>query len=139
MAFLVGGANSAADTGYDIDNSLRYNDGDNPVLSRSMGSGNQQIFTLAAWVKRGGLTGDNQRIFTIENGDLTCRVRFNGANKLEFVDSNTNDANTYTQVFTTRLFRDTSAWSHIVVAVDTTQGTFRRWCRWFYKISCRRC
>ena len=123
MAFLVGGANTLT-AGYNIDNSLRYNDGDNPMLSFSMGSGNQQIFTVAAWVKRGGLTGDNQRIFSSDDeASADWRVRFNGANKLEFVDTYSGDSNTYTQVYTTRLFRDTSAWYHIVVAVDTTQGT----------------
>jgi hypothetical protein len=124
MAFLVGGANSAADTGYDIDNSLRYNDDDNPMLSLSMSSGNQQIFTVAAWVKRGGLTGENQRIFSSDDeASADWRIRFNGADKLEFVDTYSGDSATYTQVYTTRLFRDTSAWYHIVVAVDTTQGT----------------
>ena len=124
MAFLIGGANSAADTGYDIDNSLRYNDDDNPMLSLSMSSGNQQIFTVAAWVKRGGLTGENQRIFSSDDeASADWRIRFNGADKLEFVDTYSGDSATYTQVYTTRLFRDTSAWYHIVVAVDTTQGT----------------
>ena len=37
MAFLVGGANSAV-SGYDIDNSCRFNDGDSPSLTRATGT-----------------------------------------------------------------------------------------------------
>ena len=44
MAFLVGGANSATG-GYDIDNSLRFNDDDSPKLAITPGSaGNRKIF-----------------------------------------------------------------------------------------------
>ena len=38
MAFLIGGANSAADTAYDVDNSVRFNSGDSPKLAIDFGS-----------------------------------------------------------------------------------------------------
>ena len=52
MAFLVGGANSASG-GYEIDNSLRYNNPDDPSLAITFGSaGNRKTFTISAWKKR---------------------------------------------------------------------------------------
>ena len=50
---IVGG--DGKPTGYDVTNSVRYDDGDSPQLSRSMSSGNQQVFTLATWLKRGNV------------------------------------------------------------------------------------
>jgi hypothetical protein len=37
MAFLIGGANSA-DTGYDVANSLRFDDGSSDYLNRTLGT-----------------------------------------------------------------------------------------------------
>ena len=53
MAFLIGGANSAADTGYDIDNSCRFNDGDSPYLHITPSAGNRKTWTWSVWIKIG--------------------------------------------------------------------------------------
>ena len=80
---------------------------------------NDKIGTLSVWVKRGGL-GD----YTISSkGPSADRVKFNfdANDNLEFfgkISSTSRPA-----ITTTRVFRDTSAWYHIVVAVDTTQAT----------------
>ena len=45
------GANSVS--GYDISNSLRFNDGDSPTLDKNFSSdGDRQKFTWSAWIKR---------------------------------------------------------------------------------------
>ena len=36
MAFLIGGANSAADTGYEVANSCRFNKADNAYHSKEL-------------------------------------------------------------------------------------------------------
>ena len=52
MAFLIGGANSAADTGYSVANSCRWNDDDSPYMHKTPGSGsNQKTWTLSFWYK----------------------------------------------------------------------------------------
>ena len=119
---IVGG--DGKPTGYEISNSVRYNDDDSPQLSRSMSSGNQQIFTLSTWLKRANISNGNQRIFSSDDeASADFRLRFIAADTLEFTDSYTGNSSTYTEVYTKRKFRDVSAWYHIVLAVDTTQGT----------------
>ena len=63
------GANSVS--GYEIANSLRFNDGDSPSLTKSFGSaGNRAIWTWSAWIKVGsqaGLTNQFNPIFTAGN------------------------------------------------------------------------
>jgi len=114
---------SAGDTGYTIDQSLRFNDDDSAYLSRTFSSGNRKTWTFSCWVKRGNLGGaEHQRIIdgaTNGGGDVT-QILFQTDNKLRVLN-NTSTLNM--DLITTQLFRDTSAWYHIVVAVDTTQGT----------------
>ena len=51
------------DSGYEIDNSLRYNNPDDPSLAITFGSaGNRKTFTISAWVKRSNFL-DNNTIF----------------------------------------------------------------------------
>jgi hypothetical protein len=121
MPFPVLGSNSAV-AGYEIDNSLRFNDGDSAVLSRTTASsGNANTFTFSFWVKRGDLSGNNQYIFNFTDGhndSLWFGGLFHTDNSLKFqtwYGGTTLDTNS--------LFRDTSAWYHIVLAVDTTQST----------------
>ena len=53
MAFLIGGANTES-AAYEIDNSLRFNDGDSPSLQFTPSSdSNEQTWTVSFWVKRG--------------------------------------------------------------------------------------
>ena len=41
------------DTGYSIDNSLRFENGDSPYLNRTPSSaGNRKTWTLSCWVKK---------------------------------------------------------------------------------------
>ena len=123
MVFAVVGGDGKP-TGYEISNSVRYNDDDSPQLSRTMSSGNQQIFTLSTWLKRANVSNGNQRIFSSDDeASADFRLRFISADTLEFTDGYTGNSNTYTEVYTKRKFRDVSAWYHIVLAVDTTQGT----------------
>ena len=52
------GANSVS--GYEISNSLRFNNPDDPNLAITFGSaGNRRTFTISAWVKRGNIADDH--------------------------------------------------------------------------------
>ena len=58
MVFPVVGGTQ--DTGYEIQNSLRFNDDDSPKVSRSISSsGSARNATLSVWEKRGNL-GENR-------------------------------------------------------------------------------
>ncbi len=117
---LILGTNSIKDTGYNVANSLRFNDGSSDYLNRTPGSaGNRKTFTFSTWVKRGVL-GD-KIIFAAgadSNVDGYVAMYFSGeALRVRIYESSAKD------VVTSMLFRDLSAWYNIVVAVDTTQGT----------------
>ena len=86
-------------------------------LTRTPASaGNRQTWTWSGWVKRGSL-GDYYVLFVA--GSPNTWIRFTNTDKLEvFVQDDFQF-----DVITNQVFRDTSAWYHIVVAVDTTQAS----------------
>ena len=115
---IILGTNSIkAAGGFNVDNSLRFNDGSQDSLQRSPSSAsNRRTWTWSGWIKRSNL-GADQIIFS--GGSANTWIRLLSSDKLEF-NIQDNDEST---IVTTQLFRDISAWSHIVVAIDTTQGT----------------
>ena len=116
---IVGG--DGKPTGYDVDNSLRINAGDSAFLSRTQTAGNQRTFTVSAWVKRARLN-DRQALFSsTTDGSNECFIWFDTNDEL-FVKENTSNSTDF-EIRTTRKFTDPSAWYHIVVAYDTTNGT----------------
>ena len=101
-----------------ITNSLRFDDGDNPhmTFNGQMGAGNRKTYTYSFWTKRGNL-GINTCVFSCEASDVV--FRFGSSDDIQFRDIN----NSTFFLATNNVFRDPSAWYHIVVAVDTTQTT----------------
>ena len=114
-------ANSAADTGYSIDNSCRFN-GD-AHLSKTPGSaGSTTTGTLSWWMKYDVATDSGgQYIYTNKDGsNKQFIVRFH--NKALKVD-HWNGSGYDFQKATSMLFRDPSAWYHICIKIDTGNGT----------------
>jgi len=114
------GANSVSG-GYEVGNSLMFNDPDTPKLTRTNSSGgNRQVFTHSFWFKR-ATPGNIDVLFQAGTSESTntgfYTVTIHGGDKL-FIGG---AATSYRQ--TNRLFRDPSAWYHIVLAMDTTDGT----------------
>jgi hypothetical protein len=100
---------------YEIDNSLRFRGAQ--YLSRTPGSaGNRKTWTWSGWVKRGEL-GAYQNIFT---GGTTSPAydgfRFTSADQLQFYQ----EGATTTNLITTAVFRDVSAWYHVVLKLNST-------------------
>jgi len=112
------------DSGFNIDNSLRFNDGDSPKVSRSISSsGSSRNATLSVWVKR-GILGTRQQIYSNKTADSSfeaMNMYFNAANDRLYIDHNDGSANK--SIYTNMRFRDVAAWYHIVHAIDTTTGT----------------
>jgi hypothetical protein len=108
---------------YQISRSLRFNDADSAYLNRTPASAtNQKTWTWSGWVKRTGPTnptnavlpflgvtnaGNDAGFFVI--GALGDVISIQGWNTVH--------------LRTTAVYRDYSAWYHIVVAFDTTQAT----------------
>jgi hypothetical protein len=119
---LILGANSLTG-GYEVDNSLRFNSGSSDSLTKTFGTAtSRRIFTISTWVKRSNLD-TVQNVFTAGTGSGDAGIRFNGGNELFFYEiSSPYSAYNY-GLDTSQLFRDVSAWYHIVVAFDSTQAT----------------
>ncbi len=117
---LILGTNSIKDTGYDVANSCRFNDGSSDGFSLSGQNGNRKTFTFSCWVKR-GVFGENFLFNSRIDASNHFLTRFTGGHQLELLNR-TSASNNFI-LTTNRLFRDVSAWYHIVVAVDTTQST----------------
>ena len=80
-----------------------------------------KIFTISTWLKRSE-TGNAYTAFVSFWQDASNRISFGFVNnELEIYGQNGGSQNAFLE--TSRLFRDTSAWYHIVIAVDTTQST----------------
>jgi len=83
-----------------------------------------RIFTLSFWFKRANLTGAEQYLFecneAADNND-NFRLIIGSGENLIIQDTEANTSNL--DLRTNRLFRDTSAWYHLVLEVDTTQAT----------------
>ena len=120
---IILGTNSIKDTGFNVANSLRFNDGSSDNLSRTQeSSANSQIFTYSTWVKRSGLTGVKQEMASGGSASTDFDMfYFDTSERLSYYSKTSNSENL--DLATTRVFRDLSAWYHIVLSVDTTQGT----------------
>jgi len=122
----VGSATAA--TGYNVANSARF-DGTTAYLNRTPGSAsNRKTFTFSTWIKRSGVSGvsTHQDIFSSDAGDDESYIHFVSDNLKIYstLPAGTAAAGDPACVLiTNQVFRDFSAWMHIVVAVDTTQGT----------------
>ena len=124
VAGMGGGINSyiflSSGEDYVISKSLRFNSGDSTYLNRTPSSaGNRRTWTWSGWVKRSKL-GTYQNIF---GTDSATGLYF------QFVTDDTFQVMDYTggsadyRLITTQVFRDVSAWMHILVALDTTLAT----------------
>jgi len=124
MAFLERNANRGSiPTGpFQIDNSCKFEAENDEYLTKDPSSaGNRKIFTTSMWVKRTQIALASS-IFSSypasSPGDTTV-VQFGFMSTDRFQCG----FQSFYVVNTTRVFRDMTAWYHIVVRVDTTQGT----------------
>lgn len=107
---------------HSISQSLRFEDGDSPKLSKTYSSaGNRRLFTLSGWFKRGELGATNTFYGAGSNGSNYFKAGFFNNDKL-YIEVASGGANPLLLV-TTQLFRDVSAWYHIQYVIDTAQST----------------
>jgi hypothetical protein len=124
MAFpIIGGSQSG---GYLIDNSLRFNDGDSPRLDRTSVSSptDSKIFTYSVWLKKTSI-GSNFTILDARSGTNRSQILFrSGSNEaIRIVETSNNFSSFDTLITTNALYRDVSAWYHVLIKYDSTNGT----------------
>ena len=121
MAFLIGGANSASG-GYEVSNSLRFNNPSDDNLAITFGSaGNRKTFTISAWIKRGNIA-DNRTLFGQGTASNPRGLFFLSDQQVRITNNNSGSSNDM-DIQTNALLRDPSAWYHLVAAIDVTQST----------------
>lgn len=123
---IIAGA-SGQSTGYEIEQSLRLNDGDSARLKKSSASVDSKTWTLSFWMKPGVIpqaSGDNTIFDLNVNGqEKSIRVGLgNGTNNELRIFWKPDSSNHYTG-FINGEMRDPASWYHIVVVWDTTQST----------------
>ena len=125
---LIIPSNSIVSGGSGVANSLRFNDGSSDNLSRSTGTpSSRQKFTFSTWIKLSSVSG-NRSIFNIEtDGNTTLFFMVKNGDQLHFVDYNSSAEKA--KLTTTAVYRDPSAWYHVVLRLDSTQGTNTNRCR----------
>ena len=100
--------------------SLRFRSSASAYISRTPATTtNRRTWTWSGWVKRGAL-GSVTRFFSADNGAQQTLLRFQADNTLQFQIYNSGVA---AQIITTQVFRDPSAWYHIVAVMNTTDAT----------------
>ena len=108
-------------SGYDIDQSLRFEDGDSAYLSRTPGSaGNLKTWTLSFWRKQeSGSTTEPIMTCGSYSGGITT-VYFTSSGRLAIADYSSGAYNV--KINSEALYRDPSAWSHYMVVWDTSNA-----------------
>jgi len=119
LAGAAGAGGAAA--GYQIDRSLRFNSADSAYLNRTPSSaGNRRTWTWSAWVKRSKLGAEEGVFSSYGTAHPNTAFVFNQDNTFQFHDFASGSFNF--KLVSNRVLRDTSAWYHIIVAVDTTMS-----------------
>jgi hypothetical protein len=106
-------------TGYDIDNSLKLEIDNNEWIYRSSPTaGNRKTFTISLWLKRaclGHIPAGGDEYLASQGSN--ARYHFASDTVRFMFESNS------TELESSRKLRDSAAWYHIVLAVDTSQST----------------
>ena len=115
------GANTLS-SGYDVANSLRFNSGSSDRLNKTLGTPTNNLkFTYSFWIKRSKLGEEVAVTEAINNSQNKALILFRSDDQLEILDL---QSDSYVmQKKTSRKFRDTSAWYHIVFSNDSTVGS----------------
>ena len=107
--------------GYQISRSVRLRASASAYFSRTPGvAGNRKTWTWSGWVKRGVIASQMTLFSSGPSTDYT-RFIFNGSDQLELNVVTASTARI--TAITSAVFRDPSAWYHVVLLVDTTQAT----------------
>ena len=104
--------------GFEVANSCRFNAADEAAMSKSsLSGGSTTKGTVSVWLKRSTI-GTDQRYWANYGGSASDRLQFGwqAADKLYIQHGDS------VQFITTRVFRDVSAWYHVVVAIDSTEA-----------------
>jgi hypothetical protein len=115
---LIGASGAGGD--YEIEQSLRFDDGRGSSLTRTPASAsNRKTFTISFWIKR-GVGGFENVIRAYSAGNDYDAIQFTNDNQIRYFG---HEDSTNVTCTTNALYRDSSSWYHFLISVDTTQST----------------
>ena len=120
-----GNVASALPTGYNIDNSCRFNSADSAYMHRTFGTPtNVDKWTWSAWIKRGKVsTGAAMKLFNAYvDGNAYHMIHWSGGTGADQVGTYVHDTSGGTVdngQRTSGLYRDPSAWYHVCAIYDS--------------------
>tara|TARA_R100001509_G_scaffold165689_1_gene148919 strand:+ start:4264 stop:6582 length:2319 start_codon:yes stop_codon:yes gene_type:complete len=118
-------AHFGGELSFTIDQSIRFNDGDTPSLSRTIGTPTStQKFTFNTWIKPCTFFNDtaSRAIFSAATPGNSSSDRdiIGWENDALYVAFNTGSWN---EIKTSQVFRDPGSWYMITIAMDSTQAS----------------
>jgi len=113
---------------YTIDNSARFNDDDDAKLNRTHSTPtSDQKFTYSTWFKHANVTTNAGILFYVRNSAWNRYFAIFAYPPSGTYDGriaiSCNPNGSIQDVYPSALFRDFSAWYHLVLAVDSTEST----------------
>ena len=116
MSIIQGTSKAAGGAAYEIDQSIRFNDGDSPYFNRTFGTPTSSSqFGYSFWVKLGA-DYDGKYIISANGGGNNDNFYFS-SNKINIQEGGVN------RLVSDQVFRDYSSWYHFVVAYDLGNAT----------------
>jgi len=130
MSAMIGNPLLLGPEGYQISRSVRLRSSASAYFNRTPGSAtNRRTMTLSMWQKRGefGSTQEPAIMWAGTNSSNYTLFRWgdgvgNSDSKFK-LNLNMYTGSTNINLITTPVYRDPSAWYHIVLSIDTTQAT----------------
>jgi hypothetical protein len=124
---LILGTNSIKDTGYNVANSCRFDGATNSdeCLIKTFGTAtSRKKFTYSVWVKLSGRgQGNNNALLvagTSGQDEGTIKI---SPDVIDWSEYSASSASVTARLTTTQVFRDYSAWSHLVFVWDSGNAT----------------
>ena len=125
MSIIIPANSAVGGAGYQVANSCRFNNASNDELIRSLSSNETSLKkgTLSFWIKRAETVGTAMWIYSNEvaNDNNRAYIEIDANANLRVLNSQGGADPIY--FITDAEYRDFGAWSHFVIAIDTTQGT----------------
>ena len=112
---------AAPSTGYNLTKSLRFRSSASAYLNRTPSTSNGTIWTYSAWVKLGSISTASSLYYAYSSGTDFTNLAMNSDGTINFYTSVSGTAKI--NVKTTAVYRDPSAWYHLVVAYNGTAGS----------------
>ena len=104
-----------------IDQSLRFEDGDNPYLSKTLSGSGGTIFTFSCWIKLGNLSINRQLLQGYSDGNNFAQILLYSGNYIGMYSATSGTARLF--AYTQALQRDPTAWYNIVVKFNGTSSS----------------